>query len=267
MRMDEIGYNHKHTPDFLIDRPNGAGDWLFLIIKTPAVFRIGGLDRKVPKNSFILYTPEYPEYYHPDHCEYCDDWMHFGPDDNELALMQALEIPLNTPVALSDIADISTIIRNMCYEQYSANLHRTETVDLYFRMLIYKLHEKTAAQTDATKISEQLYFEKLMWIRESIYRWPGREYTIDDMANDLSLSRSRFQHLYSETFGISISQDLIKSRMDKAAELLKRSDMPVKDIGSIVGYPNSAYFVRLFKKHFGLTPQQFRDRESRKQEP
>ena len=264
--MDEIGYHHKHTPDFVIDRPNGAGDWLFLIMETPSVFRIGGTERKIPKNSFIIFTPDFPQYYRADGCEYCDDWMHFGPDDTELALMQELEIPLNTPVTLSDVADISAMIRNMCYEQYSANLHRTEAVDLYFRLLIYKLHEKTAAQADATKVSEQMYFEKLMWIRESIYRWPGRNYTIDDMAKELSLSRSRFQHLYSETFGISISQDLIKSRMDKAAELLKSTDLSVKDIGCLIGYPNTAYLIKLFGKTFGITPVQYRKRETTKQD-
>lgn len=38
MRMDEIGYNHKHDKTFLIDRPNGAGDWLLLAVKSKAVF-------------------------------------------------------------------------------------------------------------------------------------------------------------------------------------------------------------------------------------
>lgn len=266
MRMDEIGYNHKHPSDFYIDRPKGAGDWLFLIIKTPALFRVGDELKKIPANSYIIYTPEFPQYYSADGGEYCDDWMHFGPDEGEQALIEQLGIPLNVPVSLGDVADISTMIRNMCYEQYSANMHRHEAVDLYFRLLIYKLHEKTAAQASTVKVSEQAYFEKLLWIRESIYRWPSRDYTIDDMAKELSLSRSRFQHLYSETFGISVSQDLIKSRMARSAELLKSTELTVKEIGCLVGYGNTAYFIRLFNRAFGTTPVKYRRRETSKQE-
>ena len=58
VRMDEIGYDHKHDKTFCIDRPNGSGDWLFLIIKTKALFRIGGREIHVKPNSFIMFTPD-----------------------------------------------------------------------------------------------------------------------------------------------------------------------------------------------------------------
>ena len=256
--MDEIGYNHRHDRSFLIDRPDGAGDWLLLIIKSPAYFRINGTDVRTPANSFIIYTPEYPEYYYPDSDEYIDDWIHFGPDDDELELMHSLEIPLNKPVELSDITDVSAIVRNMCYEQYSANKNRRQTVDLYFRLLLYKLNEKLLLSTDNSKVSESIYFEKLLWVRESIYRWPGRKWTVDEMAKELSLSRSRFQHLYTDTFGVSVSRDIITSRLDKSAELLKKSDMPVNEIAVLVGYTGTSYFVKQFKSFFGVTPAQYR---------
>lgn len=265
MRIDDIGYNHKHSADFVNDRPTGAGDWLLLVIKTPSIFRVDGTERQIPPHSLIIYTPDCPQYYRADGSEYCDDWLHFAPDDDELALIKALDIPLNTPLSFSDIADLSVLMRNMCYEQYSANLHRRETVDLYFRLLIYKLHEKMQSQNISTRISEQIYFEKLLWIRESLYRWPGRSYTIDEMAKTLSLSRSRFQHLYTETFGISVSQDLIRSRMERSAELLKSTELSVREVGSLVGYPNTAYFIKLFRRDHGLTPAKYRIRETEKQ--
>lgn len=260
MRMDEIGYNHKHDRTFCIDRPNGAGDWLLLIVKSPAVFRIDGKDIHTSANVVILYTPEYPEYYYPDCDEYYDDWIHFEPDPEELELIHMLRIPTNKPVELSDVTELSSIARNMCYEQYSPNLYRKPVVDLTFRILLYKIGEKLLQKTDCSRISESVYLEKLLWIRESLYRWPGREYSIDDMANDLSLSRSRFQHLYTETFGTSVKADLIKGRMEKACELLQTTDLPVKEVGILVGYGNTSYFIRLFRNTYGLTPVQYREK-------
>lgn len=257
MRMDEIGYNHKHDASFLIDRPNGAGDWLFLIIKTPGVFRIDGTDIHVSANSFILYTPEYPQYYHADQCEYRDDWIHFGPDEEEQELMRRLGIPFNTIVSLNDTSHLSLIVKYMCYEQYSSNLYRKESVDHHFYLLLYKLGECIASARLSSSIKETSYMEKVLWLRESIYRWPAREWNINDMAEELKLSRSRLQHLYSETFGTGITKDIQTSRLNKAVELLKTSEMSIAAIGTAVGYANISYFNRQFRAAFGKTPTEY----------
>ncbi len=260
MRMDDIGYNHKHDQTFLIDRPDGAGDWLLLAVKTKSVFRIDGKDIYAPAGSFILFTPEYPEYYHGDKAEYIDDWMHFGPDPDEEELIRSLGIPLNRITPLSDIKQISAILRNMCYEHYSAHRNRKESVDLYFRLLLYKLNECIDTAGTASSLSESKYFEKMMWLRESIYRWPAREWTIDDMAAEISLSRSRLQHLYSDTFGVSISKDITASRMDKARDYLRNPELSINEIAVLVGYGTPSYFNRQFKAAFGETPSQYRER-------
>lgn len=262
LRMDEIGYNHRHDKAFCIDRPDGTGDWLLLIVKTPAHFRIDGKDVKTPANSFIIFTPGTPQHYYPATDEYFDDWIHFGPDESEQALISELNIPLNVPVTLRDISDISNIAGNMCFEQYSENPFRQQEIDLYFRLLLYKIAEKMSFLRSETASSEKLYFEKLRWIRESIYRWPSRNYSIDDMAKELSLSRSRFQHLYTETFGVSVNKDVITSRMMRAAELLKTTGDSIKYIGAMVGYENTSYFVKLFGSYYGMTPMQYRQTQN-----
>lgn len=260
MRMDEIGYHHKHDESFYIDRPNGAGDWLMLVIKTRSFFRIGDRELHVPANAFIVYTPEFPQYYSADHEIYIDDWIHFEPDEEEQALLHELEIPVNQIVTLSDVTHISAIVRDMCYEQYSANKMRKESVDLYFRLLLYKLSESMNHSLAGSSVSEGPYFEQLLWLRESLYRWPSRDWGIDDMAAELSLSRSRLQHLYSETFGVSISKDLAVSRMDKACDLLRKTDMPMAKVAPLSGYGSASYFIRQFKAAFQMTPAQYRTR-------
>ena len=72
------------------------------------------------------------------------------------------------------------------------------------------------------------------------------------------MSRSRFQHLYTETFGVSVNKDIINSRLKKAVELLETSDQSISDIASIVGYSSIQYFTRQFKNEIGLTPVQYR---------
>lgn len=83
------------------------------------------------------------------------------------------------------------------------------------------------------------------------------------MAAEIGLSRSRFEHLYKETFGISVNRDRIRARVKRAAELLTSGDLPVSQIGALVGYRSTAYFCNQFKAAYGMTPEEYRAQPSR----
>ncbi len=55
MQINNIGYNHFHDADFRIERPNASGDYLLLLLKTPAIFTMKRKDIITEQNSFILY--------------------------------------------------------------------------------------------------------------------------------------------------------------------------------------------------------------------
>lgn len=60
MKIGAIGYNYQHRDGFVMERPNGTGCRLLLIIKEPSLFVINGMENKVKKNSFILFSPLVP---------------------------------------------------------------------------------------------------------------------------------------------------------------------------------------------------------------
>ena len=49
--------------------------------------------------------------------------------------------------------------------------------------------------------------------------------------------------------------------MDKAKELLDKTDLKIYEIGQIVGYYSPKHFAKLFKKHTNMTPNEYRERE------
>ena len=49
--------------------------------------------------------------------------------------------------------------------------------------------------------------------------------------------------------------------MEIASQSLKKSSMTIKEIANSVGYDNQMEFSKLFKKHFNLTPTQWRDKD------
>ena len=264
MKIYDIGYNHKHDSNFIIDRPKGCGSWLMLIIKTPAIFRTADTDNKeinIDANSFVLFEPHYPHFYRASQDTYCDDWCHFIPDDEDMKVINEVRLPVNKITDIVDSSDISVFMRSICYEFYSLNAYKEKTIDLCFRQLIYKLGERSAFLSPPANINKNsgVYFEKLMWIRECIYRNPGKDWSIDEFAKCLMVSRSRFQHLYSQTFGVSIMKDIINGRIAFACTLLRTTDISINEIARITGYNNATYFIGKFKEKTGVTPSLYRE--------
>lgn len=56
--------------------------------------------------------------------------------------------------------------------------------------------------------------------------------------------------------------DLVQTkRLNTAAFLLNNTDLTISDIGLSVGYDNLSYFHRIFRKKFGLSPKNYRDKK------
>lgn len=257
MEIVSIGYNHKHGKDFVIDRPDGTCSYLLLLIKTSAVFRMDGEESTISQNSFVLYEPFAPQYYRALDAFYINDYIHFFLNDNEKKILQAHDFPRNKPVHIAELKDISLLVRNMCGEFFSSNLFKDSSINAYFRIILNKLSERCVSKNCASFLHQGTHFEKLLWLRECIYRKPSDEWSIDKMAKEIFLSNSRFQHLYAETFGVGVKKDILHARIQYACTLLRSTDHPIDQISAMCGFESINYFFRKFKEIVGVTPRTY----------
>ena len=102
-------------------------------------------------------------------------------------------------------------------------------------------------------------FEKLCMLRNRIMQNPEKPWSISEIADELYLSKSYLQKIYKNYFGSSIIEEMIKFRIEKAKDLLRRTDMTVTDIARECGYSSYNYFVRQFKTEEGMPPSEYRD--------
>jgi len=56
----------------------------------------------------------------------------------------------------------------------------------------------------------------------------------------------------------SFSRELQRARMDRAAELLRAGSLPVQVVAGAVGYRQAAQFAKVFRRHHGTSPSNFR---------
>lgn len=83
--------------------------------------------------------------------------------------------------------------------------------------------------------------------------------SIEDIAGVCGLNRSYFGKIFRDSLGKSPQEFLLNYRMVKATELLKLTQLSIKDIGNAVGYPNQLHFSRAFKNIYGISPREWRN--------
>jgi AraC-like DNA-binding protein len=80
----------------------------------------------------------------------------------------------------------------------------------------------------------------------------------DDVANVACLSPSHFSRVVKQTFGESFTDLLAKMRVDKARELLARTNKSLIQVCLDCGFSDQSYFTKVFQKHAGRTPGEYR---------
>lgn len=87
------------------------------------------------------------------------------------------------------------------------------------------------------------------------------EFTVSDVYRTLNYSEGHFRRLFREQTGMTPVQYLTECRLAHAKRMLEQKNTGGAAIGYIAlrsGFYDQRYFARLFKQHFGVTPQVFR---------
>ncbi|MEK3942293.1 MULTISPECIES: response regulator [Paenibacillus] len=82
--------------------------------------------------------------------------------------------------------------------------------------------------------------------------------TINSLSDQVYLSPNYLRSIFKDKTGITIHDYLTRIRLDKAKELLADGSLKIQDIAQRVGYESTSYFISLFLKNLGVTPNEYR---------
>lgn len=82
--------------------------------------------------------------------------------------------------------------------------------------------------------------------------------SVDEAAAECGLSRSYFCHAFKKATGKPLIEYLHTLRVIEAERLLANTDLPIRDIATIVGFESPAYFGRVFRALRGRSPREAR---------
>ena len=85
------------------------------------------------------------------------------------------------------------------------------------------------------------------------------EINVEDYALSRGMSASNFYRVFKQISGSTPLQFILKLRLSNAQNLLENSNLTIAEIASAVGYESPLYFSRLFHKHIGVSPSEYRN--------
>lgn len=88
------------------------------------------------------------------------------------------------------------------------------------------------------------------------------EITLQEISEKFFISRNYFCTVFKQETGENFIEYVTKVKMERARVLLKEYDYKAYEIGKLLGYQETPYFSKLFKRHTGLSPSEYRKQQT-----
>lgn len=145
-------------------------------------------------------------------------------------------------------------------DEYSIEL--SEQASRSVRDLLDWVHHtvnKALKQAETVKESDSVVQIVQRYIAQNIDQDLSRE----SIAEMVYLNPDHLSRLFKKETGLSLSEYILTERIRIAKELLSQTDIPISSIASSVGHTNFSHFARIFRKHVGAGPSEYRQLLSR----
>jgi len=131
---------------------------------------------------------------------------------------------------------------------YSITLHDWRQWALRFNLNLSKVI--TAAQQNKSRS-----FSDIVSYIELHY---NEDLSLQDIADTFLISREYISRKFKQDYAISFTEYVTSFRLNKAKALMQNQHLKLNQIAEMVGIPDVKYFSKVFKKHEGMTPNEYR---------
>ena len=178
------------------------------------------------------------------------------------------EFSEETRKALSDFlpdekATDKTVMRSVFYDdievaKISAGKEENfSAISAPLKYMIERLYEESNKQIAETN-EHDIYRKALQYIKEHY----TEGITVADVSKHINYSESYFGYAFKKKYKMTVSQYVRELQLAKSKDLLENTSFSVSSVASYVGFDDFNYFSALFKKHFGLSPKEYRKKHT-----
>lgn len=132
--------------------------------------------------------------------------------------------------------------------------HYSKEKEFHFSELFMFLFNYIVSQQMITAKGDLIILKALSYIHDHV-AGPIR---LNDVASAVGRSRSTISHLFKDKLKMGFKKTVMKIRLEKAEEYFRIAPhLKIKEVAERIGYEDSLYFSRIFKKYRKLSPSQY----------
>ncbi len=129
-------------------------------------------------------------------------------------------------------------------------------LDVLFNLILRKIVKKNSLSQQSWSFATQnQQIAQTLELMHTDYR---KEWTIDKLAKEVGLSRAGLAQKFKKSLGDTPLHYLTTLRVQKAMDLLSKTEDNIETIAESVGYKDAFGFSKVFKKYAGHSPKEFR---------
>ncbi len=254
LEINHCGISNYKFGDYTTIREQGRLDYQLIYIRKGKIYvQFGEETITVTAGNVVLYHPGDPQKYsYLKKDKYESVYVHFSGACAEQTLIDlSISEKRILPVLATDEMDL--LVEKLLPEhRLSKKGYKILESSILLNMLCL-IARSDQEGADITTAKQKI--EKILLKMESNIT---SNFSVKDYADELFLSVDRFSHLFTETVGVPPHRYMLTLKMNRAKQLLIQTDHSISEIAKFIGFGDPLYFSRIFKKHCGSTPMQFR---------
>ncbi|MBE6646462.1 MAG: helix-turn-helix domain-containing protein [Ruminococcaceae bacterium] len=238
--LNNFGYQRALPQDATVSRPRGREDFHLLYVASGEI-EVGGRILR-GGDSYVYFPGEAQKY------TYCADgdslyyWMHFTGRNME-----------------KDLAEIG-----LCSGFHPSNGKKQET-DALFRLIYDLLTHGSDRESPYIVSLTRALFELIASPKSAAQPFSGarrslesEDISVGDIAARYGMTAAHFIRSFRAVYGVTPQRYRSDYRLREAKMMLSDTALSVSSVAERCGFDDPLYFSRAFKKHFGMTPTEYR---------
>jgi AraC-like DNA-binding protein len=252
------GYEVSLDADTTVHRPRGFGEYIVIVFTSAALLRTPRGVERIEPVAAVVHGPRSVQWYRGERRPLTHHWVHITGAD-AAGLIDSCGIALDAPFALLDPAAVTGVFSALITERYQRRGLWEQAVAGLCRVLLARLGRQRAAAATGDAAARGAG-RSLDHIRARLRQRPQQRWTIEQLAREAGMSRTRFSVLYKQQFGAGAIDDCIGFRIQMAQSLLATTTLSIKEIAFRCGFEDPNYFSATFARRVGRSPTRYRER-------
>lgn len=249
----DIGY-YPRAGGHRVERPLGSDQYiLFYCVGGKGAVEVGGERFELKPSDAMCIPRRQPHRYYAD----ADDpwsilWVHFRGDNAGLfPVDEAHLVRMNSAAVDQRVMMLFNLMFRTLESNYTLGnfIYLSQALSLILSEIYYreKADESPARRRAVTRAVRYMYDH----LRQSL--------TLEGLSGEMGVSKSYLNMIFRQQTGHAPMDFFIELKMQEACRLLEDPRMRVGEVAAALGYEDPYYFSRVFRRHTGASPRDYRN--------